>query len=78
MFPNPPPWQAQATSHAGCGSARKQAPSELCPAVVIQAEAAVRGGVYQSQRWANWTKADTVITAAGRTHASIISNQKAL
>jgi len=31
----PPPWQAQATSHAGCHSARKQVSSELCPAVTI-------------------------------------------
>src|ERR1019366_5217866 len=28
---HPPPWQAQATSHAGCRSARKQVPSELLP-----------------------------------------------
>jgi len=27
----PPPWQAQATSHAGCRSARKQVSSELIP-----------------------------------------------
>jgi hypothetical protein len=26
----PPRWQAQATFHAGCHSARKQVPSELC------------------------------------------------
>jgi hypothetical protein len=29
----PPPWQAQATSHAGCRPARKQVSSELGPAI---------------------------------------------
>ena len=32
-FTQPPHWQAQATSHAGCHSARKQVSSELGPAV---------------------------------------------
>jgi hypothetical protein len=35
MFHLTASWQAQATSHAGCRSARKQVSSELCPVFLV-------------------------------------------